>query len=84
MIIKMLSAPVFLLLEGLITLIPDTVKNLSFPDWSLQFFDLVSKGLWFFPPDVFVAIFASIILWTGIHLAWAIVEWCYKKIPGIN
>lgn len=26
----------------------------------------------------------SIVFWAGVQISWAVVEWLYKKIPGVN
>lgn len=84
MIIKLFCTPIFLLLEGLINLVPSPGGLILIPDWAVSCFDLISKGLFFFPPDVFVTVVGNIVFWTTVHLGWAVFEWCYKKIPGVD
>lgn len=46
--------------------------------------DIVRYGVCFFPGDVITLVVTSFIVWKAIFIGWAIIEWIYKKIPGIN
>lgn len=54
------------------------------PTWVDNTLNVLSYGLMFFPSDVFAISLGSIIFWLVAQLAWAIVEWVYKKIPGVD
>ena len=55
---------------------------LSVPDWAAQFFNLLLKGLAFFPFDVWSILISNIMLWVGIHFVWSVIEWLYIKYGG--
>lgn len=84
MFIRLLFDPVYTLLELLINVIPFPASNIVIPDWAVQCYDLIAKGLFFFPSDVFLVLIAHILFWINAQLAWAIFEWVYRKIPGVN
>lgn len=48
------------------------------------FYDLLQYGLYFFGSSPFAMVFASVVLWATVDIMWAIVEWVYIKIPGVN
>lgn len=80
-IIELIFDLIFGLVDGLIGLIP---QGLSLPLWSAKAFKLVGFGLSFFPKDAFVIIIGNITFWTLAQMAWAVIEWVYKKIPGVS
>lgn len=82
MIVMALLVPVFSLIDFIITLIPsfNTVSGTPFSG----FYDFVGLGLYFFGTAPFVLVITSVIFWSGVELAWSIIEWIYIKIPGIN
>lgn len=81
MIIELLLSPIFLLISGCIGLLPTFV---SLPNWLMYFIDFVRKGLSFFPSGVFTIIISNILFWLSLHMIWAIIEWLYKKVPGVD
>jgi len=81
MIIELMWKPFYVLLNLLISFIPVAFQV---PAWLLDTLVLVRKGLSFFPDGVSHILFSNIIFWvTGMTL-WGIIEWCYKKIPGVD
>lgn len=48
------------------------------------FYDLLQYGIYFFGSSPFAMVFASVVLWASIDILWAIIEWVYIKIPGVN
>lgn len=54
------------------------------PGWIDNTYNVLSWGLMFFPKDVFYALIGSFVFWMAAHFAWAIIEWIYKKIPGVD
>lgn len=48
------------------------------------FFTFLQYGLYFFGSTPFALIFSSVVTWAGIDFAWAIIEWVYIKIPGVD
>lgn len=81
MIIELLLSPIFLLVKGFLEFIPN---GYNLPSWSSDFVKMVSVSLSFFPAPVFAIVVSNIVFWLGAHMVWAIIEWLYKKIPGIN
>lgn len=81
MIIELLCTPIFFLIDSLISLIP---VQTSLPGWIGDTADMLSKALLFFPVDVWVIVLGNIVFWHVALIAWAIVEWIYRKIPGID
>lgn len=81
MIIQGLLYPFFLLIDLLVSLIPST--NSTQPVVT-GFFDILGKGLYYFGAGTFTIIIANVTFWSTIHIAWAIIEWVYKKIPGVD
>jgi len=69
------------LVLSIIDLVP-TMPNL--PSWISSSVGLIQKGLIFFPNDMWSTIIINISAWIAIQYTWAIIEWVYKKIPGIN
>lgn len=48
------------------------------------FGEIVGYSLYFFPLDMLGIIIGNFIFWYSLQLIWAVIEWAYKKIPGIN
>ena len=82
MILELILTPIFLVISGFIALIPDGV--LSLQNWLISFVSVVKTGLSIFPPGVFTIVIANISFWLVAHMTWAIIEWLYKKIPGVD
>lgn len=81
MIIELLCSPIFFLFNTIITFIP---SGFSIPDWAVSFISLIQKALFFFPADVLITVVAVVVFNFGTQYIWAIVEWVYKKIPGVD
>lgn len=45
---------------------------------------LLSYALTWFPLDLWIVILANIIFWIQVQCAWIVIEWIYKKVPGIS
>lgn len=81
MVIELLLSPIFLLVGGVIDLLP-TIQ--SIPVWVSDTVSLLSKALAFFPGDVWYYTIGNIIFWLSVQFAWSIIEWVYRKIPGVD
>lgn len=46
--------------------------------------EIFGYGLYFFGGVTFSIIIANILAWSIIDMTWVIVEWVYKKIPGVS
>lgn len=82
MIIELLLSPIFLLVDGFISLIPPV--GFVLPNWFMSFVSVVRVGLSFFPSGVFAIVIGNIAFWLTAHMIWAIIEWLYKKVPGVS
>jgi len=80
-IIELLFAPIFSLLKFIISFLP---SGFSLPSWLSDSISVVSRGLIFFPVDVWKVLIGNILFWLYAQLVWAIIEWIYRKIPGIS
>lgn len=81
MIIESICNLIFVPINIVISLLP---SGLTLPDWFISFASLIQKALFFFPADVFTTVISVVVFCYGSQFVWAIVEWCYKKIPGVN
>lgn len=81
MIVEFLLTPIFGIVNFVCGLLPSIP---SVADWSSQLAQIVSVGLAIFPRDVWVAVIGSVLFWWFAQIAWAIVEFAYKKIPGVE
>lgn len=82
MIVEMLLYPIFALLELIISKFP-TGADTSLSGLS-SLVSIMAKGFTFFPPNLWASCIASIMFWKTRALTWIIVEWIYKKIPGVE
>lgn len=46
--------------------------------------ELLRYGLAFVPAECWATFIATVIVFEGIQFSWAIIEWIYKKIPGVD
>lgn len=82
MIISLILKPFWLFVSFLIRLEFDFMTEI--PNWYPQFRSLMQIGLSVFPIDVWVIVIANLAFWMTIHLSGAVIEWLYKKIPGVS
>lgn len=82
MITAALLNVVFAAIYGICNLMPVAAYRL--PNWSVSAIKLISTGLKIFPTDVWVAVIANALFWIMCHFTWAVIEWVYKKIPGVD
>lgn len=50
----------------------------------VEFVDLISTASFFFPFDLLVFLFSLFLFTTTFLLVWSMIEWVYKKIPGVD
>lgn len=81
MIIELFLIPIFALLDKVIGFLPN---GYDLPDWGVHAVNLISKGLIFFPNDVWIVTMSNISFWLIAQMAWAALEWVYKKLPGVD
>lgn len=81
MITEAILNPIYSILQNIVNLIPAFG---DMPTWVDNAVSLISYILIFFPVDVFVFIIGNVSLWMGAHIVWSIIEWIYKKLPGVD
>ena len=82
MIIEAILSPIFKLIEYLFGLI--RIGEIKLPGWFGDTMGLIADAMMFFPVDVWVAVLANVGFWLTLQFTWAIIEWVYKKIPGVS
>ncbi len=81
MILELILLPFWLLIDLIITLFPD-FAGIAFDFLgSLSFLKI---GLYFLPSGFWLSFIGSVLFWLSANFAWAIIEWVYKKIPGVE
>ena len=85
MIIELLLTPIFWLLDRVLSWLPDfsAIDPLYAYDIS-GFIYLLSYGFYIFPFSLFMTFVGNILFWLAVQVGWAIIEWVYNKIPGVN
>ena len=53
------------------------------PLWTL-IYAIIGYGCAFIGTDYFLAVIGNIIFWLTAQMAWSIIEWVYKKFPGVS
>lgn len=81
MIIKLLLTPIFFLIESTINLIP---AGASIPSWLTYTINILKYPMSIFPADVWIILISNVSFWYVAQMTWAIAEWIYKKIPGVD
>lgn len=81
MIIELLFNLIFGLVNFIISFIP---SGYNLPNWFFSFYDVVSNALAFFPRPVFIIVISNVGFWLAAHMGWAVIEWVYKKVPGVD
>lgn len=46
--------------------------------------EIMMYGTAFFPLSLWIAFIGNVVFWKGVSLTWAVIEWIYKKIPGVD
>ncbi|MBC9723255.1 MAG: hypothetical protein H9W82_18960 [Lactobacillus sp.] len=82
MILVMIMTPIFFIVKKIFEVV--NLDNLDLPFGMGDTISHLSKAMMFFPIDVWVVVIANIAMWISLQFAWAIIEWIYRKIPGIN
>ena len=85
LIIELLLTPMFWLLDGILYRLPDFsyLDPLHGYDIS-EFIYLLAYGFYIFPFSLFMIFIGNVLFWLALQMGWAIIEWVYKKIPGVN
>lgn len=81
MLIQMMMVPMWFLINSLIGMIP-VIE--SIPSGYGAVTNIIGYGCAIVGTDFFLAILGNIIFWLVLQLSWALIEWIYKKVPGVN
>ena len=81
MIIELFSDLTFALLNMIINLLP---TGYDLPGWLSATTGLIAKATFFFPADLWMVCIGNIVFCNLALITWAIIEWVYKKIPGVQ
>lgn len=81
MLLKLFLAPLWLLIDLIISLLPSTPGVTVSINSILP---LLSNALYFFGASFFCTLVGNFVFWMSAQFAWAVIEWVYIKIPGVN
>lgn len=81
MLVEFFLSPILFLINKLIEFMP---QGYELPSWIGSTISLLRKGMYFFPLDVWLILIANITFWLTVQMVWAVIEWLYKKIPGVD
>ena len=82
MILELCFKPFFIFIKFLITLVPSFVgAGISSV---VSFSSYLSPILSILPNGFFSSFIGSVIFYLTLQFSWAIIEWIYKKIPGVD
>ena len=85
MILEMLLSLIFGFVGFVINLIPDfSGVNLHVGADMTAFIDFLSYGFIIFPFPLFIGFIGNVLFWLAAQMTWAIIEWIYRKIPGVS
>lgn len=82
MILELVFAPLFMFGRFIISLIP----NVDYSNGGVTgtFYEFLNIGLYFFGSAPFVMVISCVLVWTTVEISWSVIEWLYKKIPGVD
>ena len=81
MIVELLCAPFFLLIQGLINLMPVLTY---IPTSIVDTVTLLLKAMQFFPSDVWFMCIGNIVFWTTVHLIIGLIKFIVGWIPTMD
>lgn len=84
MLFELLMAPFWLLVDmiiGFLSIFAGTPTIWVGIDVLTKY---VSYALYMFGNDFFLTVIGMIVFFLTINMAWVIIEWLYKKVPGIS
>lgn len=82
MILEYILNPVFSLINSLIETLPSSFFEI--PDWFISFRSILCKGISLLPDGLFGIVIGNVVFWIATQYGWAVIEWIYKKIPGVD
>lgn len=81
MILKAIMQPLWFLVDFIISVLPSSALEFVLDG---AIFPILAKGVSVMGFDNFVFYLSSFLFWYTVQLTWAVIEWIYKKIPGID
>lgn len=81
MIIELICAPLFLLVRGILSLIPVLTY---IPNSIVDTVTMLIKAMQFFPFDVWFICISSFVFWTTLHLVYSFINFILRLIPFLN
>ena len=84
MIIAMLLRPIFALINLAVNRIPVLDIDVGSGVSLSALFEILGVAFYVFPASLFFMFIGNVVFWMSAHMAWAVVEWVYNKIPGIT
>lgn len=81
MLLELILSPFWFLVDSLINLLPSNTLEVAIDS---SIFDLLAHGVAVVGINNFSLCIGSIMFWYGVQFVWAIIEWIYKKIPGVD
>ncbi len=81
MIIELICAPFFLLVDGIIALLPVLTY---IPTSIVDTVSLLLKAMQFFPNDVWVMAISNIVFWLTVHFIVSLIKFVVGWIPFIS
>lgn len=82
----MIIEGLFSLLFGVVEIVINLMPSMTPPgvDGVVGMRTLLSYALTWFPLDLWIALIVNISFWLTVQIGWVVIEWTYKKIPGID
>lgn len=80
MIVQLMMFPFWILIYNIIGMLPVLT---SVPSGFNALLDIIGYGCAFIGTDFFLALIGNFVFWLTTQLAWAVIEWVYRKFPGI-
>jgi hypothetical protein len=85
MILELLLNALFALFSLIIDIIPDMTEIQFLEGIDISgFIDFLAYGFLVFPFSLFILFIGNVLFWLSAQMIWAIVEWVYRKIPGVS
>lgn len=85
MLLALILKPFFMFINFIIGLLGGFFGDVVFISQGFGVvLDLIGYGVYFMGASTFSLVVSSIGFWFTVDIAWACIEWIYKKIPGID
>ena len=85
MLLSLILKPFFILINFFIGLLGGFVCDIPFINYGFDVvIDLIGYGVYFMGYSTFNLVVSTIAFWLTLDMAWACIEWLYKKIPGVD